>query len=137
MWVAPAFFAVDMMSTAAPRSTFLSPRMSSVSDPTSARALRMSPSRFAVSTLCEPRVELAPLRHGEHGIAAPLRHRAGGIGFRQHDLHARARRDLRFDEGRRRHHEDDEEDEEDVRERRDVDLGDDGLVAAVGVLASA
>src|SRR5262245_54748351 len=32
MWLAPARFAVDMMSTAAPSSTLLSPRISRVSD---------------------------------------------------------------------------------------------------------
>src|SRR4029079_1456404 len=52
---APAFFAIDMTSTAAPSWTFLSPRMSSVSPPTSASAFRISASRFAGSTLREPR----------------------------------------------------------------------------------
>ncbi len=55
MWLAPAFLATDMMSTAAPSSTLLSPRISSVSDPTSVSAFLISASRLAISIFFEPR----------------------------------------------------------------------------------
>ena len=55
IFAAPARLATDMMSTAEPRRTFLSPRMSSVSEPASVSALRISASRFPASSLRDPR----------------------------------------------------------------------------------
>src|SRR5450432_3542845 len=57
MWLAPAFFAVDMMSTAAPSRTLLSPRMRRVSEPTSASAFRISDSRLVASEIRKARSE--------------------------------------------------------------------------------